>query len=175
MENQSAQPKNVMITYGVILGVLSVIFALIYYVLGKTYEQDSIRSILSFVLSAVVIFLGLKKFKELNNGYLTIGQAIKTGLGIAMISGLISVIYTVLFMTVIEPEYVNNVVEVSRQAILEKYPDFSDEQLEQALDMTRKFSSPGMMAGIILLFSAIFGFIISLIEGLILKNNPETV
>lgn len=175
MENQPAQSKNVMLTYGLMLGIVSIIISVIYYAMGLHYEQDWKRNVIGIAVSVIIIYLGIKKFKELNNGYLTLGQALKTGIGISVISGLISVIYTFLFMYVIEPEFVNNLAEITRQNMYETNPELTEEQMDQAISVVKTMSSPGIFSAIILVFSLFFGFIISLILGLILKNNPENV
>ncbi|MCK5678788.1 MAG: DUF4199 domain-containing protein, partial [Flavobacteriaceae bacterium] len=55
----------------------------------------------------------------------------------------------------------------------EENPNLTDEQIEQALAISSKMSSPVILASISIFVSLFFGFIVSLITGLILKNNPE--
>ena len=76
-----------------------------------------------------------------------------------------------IFSNVIEPDFYAKMAEYQEQVMLEKFPDMPEEQLEKALEMTQKFSSPGMMAAFALGGSLLFGLIISLIAGLILKKE----
>jgi hypothetical protein len=56
----------------------------------------------------------------------------------------------------------------------EQNPNMTSEQAEMALSMTEKFMSPGIMAALGIIATLFFGFIISLVGGLIMKNNrPE--
>ncbi len=49
----------------------------------------------------------------------------------------------------------------------------SDEQLEVSLEMASKFLGPGVTSAMTLAASLFFGFIISLIAGLIMKKSEE--
>ena len=169
MENQKSSATQTMLNYGLILGILSILMSVGIYAMGMIYEQGIAVMLLSFVIMAVVIFLGLKNFKGVN-GSLTLGQALKVGLGIALISAIISVIYNQIFINFIEPDFMENMMKVGEQKMLEQNPNMTDEQLEVAKGMQEKMSSPliGIAFGII--GSLFFGFIISLIEGLILKT-----
>ena len=173
MENQKSSSKQVMLNYGLILGVVSILLSVAIYAMGKIYDQDWKVMVISFIIMAVIIFMGLKNFKEGNNNLLSLGQALKIGLGIALIGGVVSVLYNQVFINFIEPDFMENMMKVGEQKMLEQNPNITDEQLEMAKEMQQKFSSPliGAAAGIV--GSLFFGFIISLIEGLILKRTEE--
>jgi hypothetical protein len=174
MENKPNQSKNIMFTYGLYLGVATILISVVYYVLGMTYENDWKKSVISIAVSAIILFLGIKKYKESNDGFLSVGQSIKTGLGISLVAAIISVIYTIIFVMFIEPEFVNNLVEITRQKTYEDNPELTEEQVDSAMEIVRKMSSPGMLSAFILIISLFFGFVISLITGFILKNEPKT-
>jgi len=174
MENKPNLSKNVMLTYGLYLGLASILISVIYYVLGMAYENDWKKSVISIVVTGIILFLGIKKFKEGNDSFLTMGQAIKTGLGISLVAAVISIVYTIIFMMFIEPEFVNNLAEVSRQKMYETNPELTEEQVEMSMGIVKKMSSPVMLSAFILIASLFFGLIISLISGLILKKEPST-
>ena len=169
MENQKSSATQTMLNYGLILGIVSILMSVGIYAMGMIYEQGMMVMLISFVIMAVIIFLGLKNFKA-GNGSLTLGEAIKIGLGIALVSAVISIIYNQIFINFIEPDFMENMMKVGEQKMLEQNPNMTDEQLEVAKGMQEKMSSPliGIAFGII--GSLFFGFIISLIEGLILKT-----
>ena len=53
-------------------------------------------------------------------------------------------------------------------------PELSQEMIDTAIEMQRKFSSPGIIFVFVMIFQLIIGFIISLIGGLIVKKSrPE--
>ena len=169
MENQKSSATQTMLNYGLILGFVSILMSVGIYAMGMIYEQGMVVMLVSFVIMAVVIFLGLKNFKT-GNGSLTLGEALKFELGIALISAVIALIYQQIFINFIEPDFMANMMKVGEQKMLEQNPNMTDEQIEMARGMQEKMSGPlvGIAMGII--GSLFFGFIISLIEGLILKS-----
>lgn len=173
MENQPVPTKNVIINYGIYLGIASVLISVLVYALGMQYDQDWKMGSIGIIAMAVIIFLGIKKYKEFNNGYLTVGQALKTGVGIALIGGIISVIYSFIFMTFIEPDFMANTMAKAEQQMIEKFPNLTDEQIEMQIEMMQKFSTPAITSAFSLIGSLFFGFVISLISGLIQKNEPQ--
>lgn len=173
MENQKSTPKQVMLNYGLMLGVISVILSVGIYAMGKIYDQGWEIMLISFIIMAVITFMGLKKFKEGNSNLLSLGQALKIGLGIALVGAIISVAYNQIFINFIEPDFMENMLKVGEQKMLEQNPNMTDEQLEMAKGMQEKMSSPLMGAAMGIIGSLFFGFIISLIEGLILKRSEE--
>ena len=172
MENQQKPTNKIALNYGLILGFASILFHVILFALGKHLEQDWKMSVVSFLITTVVTVLGIKKFKEANNGFLTLGQGLKTGLSIVMISAVIYVVYQLIFMYVISPEAIDQALEIARQKMLEN-PNLTDEQIEQAVEMQKKFSGPAFIVPIILIFSLFIGFIISLIASLVMQKKED--
>lgn len=175
MENQEVTPKQIMLNYGLMLGFASILISVALYAMGKTYDQHWSVGVFSTLITVVVIILGIKKIKEFNSGFLSLSEALKTGLGIALVSGIIFVVYNLIFVTFIEPEYFERMLEFQQQKLLETYPNFSDEQLEASSEMAKKMSGPLINSAIIIIGSLFLGFVISLIGGLIMKKSDEEV
>jgi hypothetical protein len=175
MENLPIPPKKVSLNYGIILGIILILISVIIYALDKHYDQDWVTRSPGIIAMFVIIFLGIKKYREFNNGFLKMGQALKTGIGIALIGAIISLIYTFIFLNYIEPDYMDKMMEIQEQTLIERFPDFTDEQIETQLAMVEKFSSPAVTTAFVLIVSLFFGFIISLISGAILKKSDEEV
>lgn len=175
MENQEITPKQIMLNYGLILGFASILLSVALYAMGKTYDPHWSVGVFSTSITVVAIILGIKKIKEFNGGFLSLSEALKTGLGIALVSGLVLVVYNLIFVTFIEPEYFERMLEFQQQNLLETYPNFSDEQMEASAEMAKKMSGPFINSAIIILGSLFLGFIISLIGGLIMKKSDEEI
>jgi len=174
MENQQNPTKQIALNYGLILGFVSILMHVILFALGKHLEQDWKISVLSIAITTVAVVLGIKKFKESNNGLLSFGQGLKTGIAIAMISAVIYIIYTMVFMYVISPESMEQGLEIARQKLLDN-PNMTDETIEAALAMQKKFSGPAFLVPVMLIISLFIGFVISLIATLIMKKTDEEV
>ena len=174
MEDQpKSTTKSIMLNYGLVLGLASIIVMLINYVFGDLYEPHWSIMVISLVVTSAIIVMALKKVKEGNSGFLSLGEAIKTGLGISLVSAIIYGVYLLIFYNVIEPDYFANMIEFQEQMIAERYPQLTDEQLEGAQKNAAMFASTGPNLTITIIVSLFFGLIISLIAGLVMKKSNE--
>ena len=128
-------------------------------------------SVLGTIITVLVIVYALKAFRKDNGGFMSLGESLKVGLAVALISGIIYAIFNYLFVTVIEPDYTAQIVEFTREQMLERNPDMPEDQMDMALTMTERFSQPWIMTAFVIIGSLFFGFIISLIAGLIMKRS----
>ncbi len=172
MENQNSATK-IMLTYGFYIGVLSLIVNLVNYSFGNLFKPHWGVGVVGALIFIGLMVYGIYEYKSKNNGLLKLGQAIKIGLGMALVAAIIGIIYQMILMYVIEPEYMSKMAEFQEQAMYEKFPDMPEEQLEQALEMSKKFSGPGMIVAMSLAMSLFFGLIVSLIAGLIMKKDEN--
>ena len=174
MEDQpQVSRKSIMLNYGLLMGFASIIVALINYVLGDIYDPHWSLIVGSLAVTTIIIILGIKKVKESYSGLLSIGDAIKTGLGISLVSAIVYIIYLLLFYNMIEPEYFNNMLKFQEQMIIEKYPNLTDEELEGAIKGSAMFANTGANVTMTIIFSLFIGLIISLIGGLIMRKSDE--
>jgi len=170
MENQT-DSKNIILNYGLYLGLIGVIIHLILFATGSLLEFQWINSLVSFVAMVALIIIGIKKFREANEGFISWGQGVKIGLGITMISAVIALVYTLLFMNFIDPTFQQQAMELQQQKWLDV--GMTEEQIENATAMAEKFQSPGILSAIILATSAFLGFIISAIVAAVMKKAEE--
>lgn len=174
MENQ-ANPsrKSVMLNFGLILGFISIISHLLMYVFGNIYQPHWSMMLISVAISLTFIMMALKKVREAENNLLSIGTAIKVGLGISLISAIVYSLYLAVFVNMIEPAYFENLAQVQEQAMLERYPNMTDEQMEAALNNAKMFNSTGAVVTMTLIVSLFFGLILSLVAGLIMRKSED--
>jgi MFS family permease len=170
MEN-SANSKSLIINYGIYLGVATVLISLISYALGMHLDPHLSISLVSGILFIGLIVFGIKKHKETNEGFLTWGQGVKIGVGIAIVAALIGTIYNYLFMNFIEPDFLNQVMEVSNQKLLDQGQ--TEEQIEAINKMSEAFKSPLLIAAMGIIGSAVGGFIVAAIAAAIMKKSEE--
>jgi hypothetical protein len=174
METQAASVKKIALPYGLLLALTTIVISVIVYVIGMTYDQPWWQNLLNFAAMLGFIIYGIKAYKNDNSGYLSLGEALKMGLAIALVAGLIGSIFSYLFVTVIEPDFAVNMLEATRVKLINDNPEMTQEQMDMAIGMTEKMMSPGILVAFSIIGSLFIGFIISLISGLIMKNNrPE--
>ncbi|UGU15563.1 DUF4199 domain-containing protein [Sinomicrobium kalidii] len=171
-ENQQPKTGKFALTYGLILGAISVVLGIILYSMDMHYQGGMSVLIVSIVIMLGCIIFGLVQFKKANNGYMSFAQGMKVGVGICLVGGIISMLYQLLLANVIDPDMASKQIELARAQMQDK--GMNQEQIDAQLEMAKKFSSPLIQAAFGLIGSIFFGFVLSLIPVMALKkNNPE--
>ena len=168
MEENQPKTGKYSLNYGLILGLISVVFGIMLYSMDAHYTQDPANTVISIVIMVAVITIGIYNFKKTNGGYLSLSEALKLGAGIALISGIIAVIYTIILANVLDPEFASKVAELQKAGD-EAAGVMSDQQIEQRYDGTINYF--WITYPFILIVNIIFGLIIGLIDGLIMKKQ----
>ncbi len=171
MESEKPSIKPIAYSFGLYLALINIIILVIMYV--ANIEKNWTISILSLILSIAIFIYGIKSYKQKNNGFLTLGEAIKIGLAIAVIGGLISAIYTYVHYSYIYPEFLEITKDQARAQMLEKRPNMSSEQVEEAMKISGMFITPLFFSFMSVIGSLFLGLIISLIGGLIMKREQQ--
>ena len=163
--------KSTMLNYGLVLGLTTILINLMAYAIGIHLDQDWRIGTLGFVAMVIVIVLGIKNFKSVNKNIISWGQSVKIGVGISIISALIGIVYNLIFINFIEPDFMNLMME--KQVMVWEEANMTSEQIEAAKSMMETFSSPAITSAIGIIAAAFFGFIISAIAGAIMKRTEE--
>ena len=174
MENQKSSIKQIALNYGVIWGLLSIVLSVVAYVTNNYIDRPMWLTIAGLAIMIGIIVYGLKAFKSANEGFLSVSEALKVGLAISVIAGIIGTIYNLLFVTVIEPEFINQTLEFTRETLITDNPEMTQEQMDMTMGITEKMMTPLVMSAMGIIFTLFLGFITSLIAGLVMKvNRPE--
>ncbi len=145
MDTPKASIKKIALNYGLILALASIGWSIVLFVLDEHIERPWWSGVISFALMVVILIYGLKAFKKDNGGYMSLGEALKAGLAISLIAGIVGVIFNLIFVTFIDPDVVQKILELTEERMYEQNPNMTAEQAEMALSMTEKFMSPGIM------------------------------
>jgi len=167
MEDNQPKTGKFSLNYGLILGAIGVVFGIMLYSMDAHTSQDPSNTAISIVIMVAVIIWGIFSYRKANNGFLTLGEALKLGAGIALVSGIITVIYTLLMVNVLDTEFAVKIAE-GQKAANEAAGVLTDAQIQQQYDGTINFF--WITYPFILIFNIIAGLIIGLIGGLILKK-----
>ena len=171
MEIQQAKASKFVLNYGLILGIIMVVLGVIMYVANYHLNPHWSFSIISFAVFIAVVFFGIKAYKTENGGFLSIGEAIKVAVGIALIAGIISAIWAFLLSTYIEPTYFAQMAEVQREQMIARFPEMTDQQLDNAAEMNSTFMKPWFTFSVTIVSNLLFGLLAGLVAGLIMKQK----
>ncbi len=98
------------------------------------------------------------------------GQGLGVGTIVSILAGLLGGIFRYVYMEFIDPAAAQRVLDQAR-AKLEEAGNMSDAQIDQAVQMSQRFSSGPMGLVFAIVGSAIMGFLITLVIAAITKRN----
>ena len=170
MEEQKKSIFQPSVMPGVFLGIGLVIFSLLMYLLD--IKRESGWNYLSLVVMAIGLYWAMITVRDKTlGGTISYGQAFATGFWTGFIAAIISVIFTYLYVTIINPDFVSEIIAQAEEKMLEANPNMSDEDLDRALHMTEKFTSPVMITVWAFVANVIFATILSLIIAIFAKRE----
>jgi len=176
MENKTSTKKPGL-EYGLYFGLAVIASFVIIYALNIDPISNPIAGTISSLFSYIVfpvtfIVLAINTFKKNNNGFISLGEAIKTGVTVAFIGAVIFGIFSVIF-NMLFPEYMDEILNQTRRLMMKQNPSMTSEQLETAISMTKKFSSPVFSVPISIVMFSFIGLIYSLIIRAIVKKDKS--
>jgi uncharacterized membrane protein (DUF106 family) len=172
------------LTYGAILGVASIIFSLVLYIAGfipYNFKRMILTFVISLAISIVFISAGTKAYRDkILGGSITFAQALLVGFGIVLFSTIIGSLYNLIFNTIIDPDYMNRVMEATKNWTYDWMNNMGapEARIEEAMDRIEKQKegmSPVKTFFQSFIISAIFGTILSLIIAAFTKKNRNPV
>nr|WP_322626130.1 DUF4199 domain-containing protein [uncultured Flavobacterium sp.] len=176
ISTQKPKVGKIALNYGLIFGAILIVEFVIGYVLGAQMQKEKSYAIVISLINYIALpftfaFLAGKKFKELNGGYITFGEAIKLGVAVAVIAALVSGIFSAIFNIII-PEYMEDTLKRAEEEMA-KNPQMKAADIKMAMKFTRMFMEPYIVIPIAIVMNAFVGLINSLVVGAIIKKeNP---
>lgn len=156
--------------YGLLTGLVSILFSFLLIVTNQL--GNSMLGLVALLIAIGGIVLAQRDFRTRNGGFMSYGEGVGIGALLSLVSGVLSSAFSFVYR-LIDPSVAEQAIEQVR-AKMEAAGTMSDEQIDQAIAMSQKFSSGpiGLLIGII--WAVVVGTILSLIISAILKNaKPE--
>ena len=156
------------VTKGLLIALVTIVISVIGYM--AHIEQASWFRWISTVVMCVGIIWACIYYAQQMDGNVTFGNVFVHGFKVSAVITVVSIIYFALAITVLFPEMKDKALETARQK-MEEGGKMSEEQINQGLEMTRKFFMP-FAIGAILFGTLIAGAIASLIGAAVAKKKP---
>jgi len=173
MEEKQPSAFQASINPGLVMGLTLIVFSLIMYVIGVKY--DSKINWLSYLIIIGFLYWSMTTFRDKSlGGFASYGQVFKAGFFTVLISAILTSIFMYIYVVYINPGLLEEVLMNQEEEILARTPDISDEDLEMAMSMVEKFSSPFMMVIWGFLANVIFGTVFSLIIAIFVRREKTT-
>lgn len=151
-------------------GVFTAIAVMILGLLVYLAELPEALNYLSYVVAITIFCIGVKKWREQSGGYLTFGQTYMHLVFQTIVYAVIITIWTLLFMQYIAPGMMED--RLLEQQVKMEEQGIPQEQIDMAMSMARKFTSPGIMAVFAFFGNLIMFGLINLIVAAIMKKDP---
>ena len=165
MENQVTSH----IIKGVILSAISIMISIVIYVFNL-YEMNAL-SYISYGIFLAGLIYGAILYSNQNNHNVTFGNVFAHGFKTTAVVIVIMSVYTILSVKFLFPDMLDKILEISRKKMAEN-PKMTDDMIEQAMAMTKKFFIPFALGGTII-GTGILGAIGSAIGAGLAKKNPN--
>lgn len=171
--------RQAIINFGLIQGLVSVTLAVVLYATGNYNmsgqgDANILYSVLNLAVSVVFPLLAILKVREIGGGFISFGKAFSTGFQVILIAAILGAVWLLVYTTTLEPNYQEVILQNNYEQMSEQ--GMSSEQIDQAIEMTKRFTTPTFMAVFAVLTSAFFGAIIALILGGILqRKDPNSI
>lgn len=179
--DKDISPAKTSLHFALMFGVIMVFEFVIMYAIGikKLVGTNAglIVNLLNYIiLPLMFIYLGCNNYKKnINRGYVSMKECLKIGISILFIGAFIFATFNVIF-NLLFPEFINELLSISKEAMIAKNPNLTSAQVEADLYLMRKFLNPLIAFPVTLAMYSFFGLIYSLIMGAILKNdNPHSI
>lgn len=162
--------KGIILKWGLIGGVLSIIIGLIAYLLNMT-DSKLVQYLSILIMLGAIVFAHFEYRDKLNNGFAKFGELFRVGFLVSLVISFISLIWFYLYVSFLDTDLIARTLSKVESDMVER--GLSGEGLDQALNMTKKFMTPLYMSLTGFFYAAILGLVVTLVSALIIRNeNP---
>jgi hypothetical protein len=171
------KPKSVTmngLTIGAVTAIVMIVYSLIMYIFNLHLNQT--LGIIAFVFLLAGIIWGTIQFRnQCLNGFISYGKAFSAGFMVALFASLFMAVYMFVFYQFIAPDAVNDLMDMSRQRMVDSNPNLSDDDIDKAMEFTSFLMKPWTLAIAGLIQMLIVSAILSLITSIFLKKEDKTL
>ena len=181
----SVTTRSVGVRFGLIGAVCSVAYFLILNIAGINMGSG-VWSWIGYGITLVIVVFAHKYYKDNNvekssvaiddgrvsNGFMSYGQGVGIAFWIGLVSGVISSIFTYLYIKFVDTGFIELVKEQQIETFQKQ--GMTDQQIDQAMKYAAAFTTPEAMFVMMLVGSIIVTVIIGVIVSIFTqKKNPE--
>ncbi|GAB2767130.1 hypothetical protein GCM10027275_06700 [Rhabdobacter roseus] len=164
---ENVSTARVALKYGIITAVVVIVYSTILNLAGLGQNQGATSVAFLFLLGGLI--WAMRDFREQNGGFMSYGQGLGIGALLSAIVGLLGSTFMLFYIQFIDNTIFQQSLDRAREDMERRGMD--DAQIEQAMEISEKFMSPGAVFLIGVLSYLILGFIISLIVAAVMRRN----
>ena len=111
----------------------------------------------------------MKDFREQNKGFMSYGEGLGLGSLLSAVLGFLTSMFTMIYIRFIDPDMMVKMMDKAREDMEARGMD--DAQVDQAMELSQKFMSPGITFAIGVFGYILMGFVLSLIISAIMRKE----
>ena len=158
--------------YGLILGLVSVFISLVFYFIGMATESWT-GWVTMLVILVLLVYLMIQYRNVHLGGYASFGQIfVMVLVSAGIISTIISVLYTYLLYTVIDPALLDQLRIVAEERIMNN-PRIPESMYDDAIERAEKFTTLPYMIKMALIFGPVMNALVGLIIAAFIKKEKD--
>ncbi|MEL6718431.1 MAG: DUF4199 domain-containing protein [Bacteroidota bacterium] len=177
IDEKSVSMWNTVLTYGVIGGILLVIYS--YFDYTSLFSTSSLGAMIgSFLINLAIfggiVFLAIRKHRDQElGGYITMGRCLGVGILTVVVASVLSGIFGYLYMSFVDPEVMTKMTQ--NMTWMYEMMGVDEDQIEDTLEATADLQqSPNILTSVGggAFGGALYGLILSAIIGAVMRKNP---
>ena len=163
--------------YGLLTGIVGVVYGIMRYILETHYQDDIISFLVGICILLTGIILGQLAYRKGNDGLVSFNECLKIGVGIGLISAIISFSYLYILSNIIEPDFDIKAIEIGFANAMEADPEFLSRLCEMRKICTQNEFRETALNNVWLRYpfgiaAVLFlSFIFSLCSGIVIKKS----
>lgn len=170
--------RQIVLNYGLIQGLVGVGLAIILYFTGNynvgAQDTNWLYGTLNLVIVVVFPLLAILKAREIGQGFIKFGAAFSMGFQVILISAILNALWLMVYTSFLDPNYQEIILQQNYEQMSEQ--GMSTEQMDTAMEMTKRFTTPLFMSLFSILTQAFFGAIVNLIlAGVLQRKDPNQI
>lgn len=160
------EKKKTHMKYGLVTGLVMIVLGVIFYLTGLVFKDG--MQYVTYIPFLIGLILNAQAFTKANDGFVTYGNVFSSCFKASAIITLLLLAWGLLSM-IIFPHMKDQMLDMARQKMTSN-PKMTDEQIDMAMNMTKKYWNVFMVAGVV--FGTLFwGALLSLIAAAIPKKK----
>lgn len=168
---------NAGLMYGTVLGAISIIIAVIFYILGESMSNTE-RYVSMGVTVILLTYLLYLYRQEYLGGYANYGSLLGAGIIITVVAGIFGIVYYLVMLLWIDPNLQNIIDEKAMEQMLVQMDKRgitpSQDELDSMMEKTKFFRGPIFTSIAALIGSVFLGAVISALAAIFIKKeNPN--
>jgi len=177
IDEKSVSMWSTVLTYGVIGGILMVIYS--YFDYKMLFSTSSLGAMIgSFFINLVIfgglVFLVIKKHRDEElGGYITMGRCLAVGVLAVVVASLLNGIFGYIYMSFVDPDVMTKMSQ--NMTWMYDMMGMDEDTIEDAMEATEELQqNPNILTSVFggAFGGGMYGLILSAIIGAIMRKNP---